>query len=193
MGKLGFYFDSTICTGCRTCQVACKDKNRLDLGTLFREVKDYEVGAYPDVTFYHLTMSCNHCENPACVEACPMSAMYVAEDGTVLHDDALCIGCQACVNACPYGAPKYIEEKQKVGKCDACAAIRAAGGNPVCVDACPLRALEFGDIDELRKKHEGENLVSDLPILPSSDKTGPSFIINAREAMQKDGAEEMYL
>ena len=73
-----------MCTGCRTCQVACKDKNRLDVGTLFREVKSYEVGSYPDVTFYHMTMSCNHCENPACVSACPVGAMYVAEDGTVL-------------------------------------------------------------------------------------------------------------
>lgn len=163
MGKLGFYFDATMCTGCRTCQVACKDKNRLDIGTLFRQVKDYEVGSYPDVTFYHLTMSCNHCEDPA------------------------------CVTACPYGAPKYMEEQQKVGKCDGCAAIRAAGGNPVCVDACPLRALEFGDVEELKKKHTGEDLVSDLPILPSSEATGPNYIIHAKASMLKDGAEEMYL
>ena len=190
MGKLGFYFDATMCTGCRTCQVACKDKNRLDVGTLFREVKSYEVGSYPDVTFYHMTMSCNHCENPACVSACPV---YVAEDGTVLHDEALCIGCQACVQACPYGAPKYIEEKKKVGKCDACAAIRAAGGNPVCVDACPLRALEFGDLDELVQKHAGAELVNELPILPKADATGPSLLIEPKQSMLSDGAEEMYL
>ena len=193
MGKLGFYFDATMCTGCRTCQVACKDKNRLDVGTLFREVKSYEVGSYPDVTFYHMTMSCNHCENPACVAACPVGAMYVAEDGTVLHDEALCIGCQACVQACPYGAPKYIEEKQKVGKCDACAAIRAAGGNPVCVDACPLRALEFGDLDELVKKHAGAELVNELPVLPKADATGPSLLIEPKQSMLSEGAEEMYL
>ena len=117
----------------------------------------------------------------------------VAEDGTVIHDEKLCIGCQACVAACPYGAPQYIADKQKVGKCDACAAIRAAGGNPVCVDACPLRALEFGDLDELAKKHAGENLVKEIPVMPKADLTGPSYLINAKPAMMQDGAEEMYL
>ena len=194
MGKLGFYFDATMCTGCRTCQVACKDKNRLDVGTLYREVKDYEVGAYPDVKWYHLTMSCNHCENPACVAKCPTGAMYIAEDGTVIHDDALCIGCQTCVAACPYGAPKYIAETQKVGKCDDCAAIRAAGGNPVCVDACPLRALEFGDLDELAAKHAGENLLSvdELAVVTGAD-TKPSYIVNTKAVMLEEGATEMYL
>ena len=193
MGKLGFYYDATYCTGCKTCQIACKDRNRLDIGTIFRAVKDYEVGEYPNASIYHISMSCNHCEHPACVTVCPTGAMYIAEDGTVIHDDDMCIGCQSCANICPYGAPKFVEAKGIVQKCDACAAIRAAGGNPVCVDACPMRALEFGDLDELAAKHAGENLVKDLPVLPSSEMTNPSILIRVKDSMLQEGAEEAYL
>ena len=112
---LGFYFDMTRCIGCRACQVACKDKNRLDVGTIYRTADSYEVGTFPKVKMYSFSTSCNHCQNPACVSACPVGAMYKAEDGTVLHDDKLCIGCQACVSACPYDVPQYIEEKKVVG------------------------------------------------------------------------------
>lgn len=184
---LGFYFDMTRCIGCKACQVACKDKNRLDVGANFRTVTDYEVGSYPTVKTYSLTLSCQHCENPACVEICPAGAMYKAEDGTVLHDAALCVGCKACISACPYGAPAYIESQRKVGKCDACAAIRAAGGKPACVMACPMRALDFGDLDELKAKY-GNECVSELPCLPVSE-TGPRLIIKAKEIAKNEKGE----
>lgn len=187
MGRLGFYFDNSVCTGCRTCQVACKDKNRLDVGTIFRRVQSYESGSYPDAKIYHYSGSCNHCENPACVAICPTGAMYKAEDGTVIHDDAMCIGCQSCAEACPYSVPQYIEEKGIVGKCDACAYLRAKGENPACVDACLMRCLEFGDLDELKKKHEGENLVNALPFLPDPELTNPSLLINPKAcALEED-------
>ena len=93
--RMGFYFDQNSCVGCKTCQVACKDKNDLEVGTLFRHVVDFEVGEFPSVKSYHYAATCNHCENPACVEACPTAAMYIDEtDGTVQHDDEKCIGCQ---------------------------------------------------------------------------------------------------
>ncbi len=177
---LGFYFDMTRCVGCRACQVACKDKNNLDLGTILRNAKTYEVGTFPKVKTFSYAATCNHCENPACVAVCPVGAMYKAEDGTVQHDEALCIGCQACVNACPYGVPQYVEAKQKSTKCDSCAYLRAKGMKPACVDACPSRALDFGDIDELKAKY-GPNLVSDLPILPDSSVTGANVLIKAKD------------
>ena len=75
MTQLGFYYDMTICTGCKTCQIACNDKNDLGVNTLFREVQRFDGGAFPEPWFYHLSLGCNHCEKPACVAACPMRAL----------------------------------------------------------------------------------------------------------------------
>ncbi|MBR2835667.1 MAG: 4Fe-4S dicluster domain-containing protein [Coriobacteriales bacterium] len=179
MGTLGFYFDQTICTGCRACQVACKDKNNLEIGVLFRNVRTFEVGVFPQTKAYHYSGTCNHCANPACVPVCPVGAMFVAEDGTVQHDDELCIGCLSCIQACPYSVPQYIESLGIVQKCDSCKQLRDNGWNPACVDACPMRALEFGDLDELRAKH-GDDVVSELPILPSAGMTEPSLLISCK-------------
>ena len=176
----GFYFDMTACIGCRTCQVACKDKNDLEMGVIFRRLSDFEVGEYPAVQTYHYSGSCNHCEKPECVAACPNAAMYIdEEDGTVQHDDEKCIGCQYCVKACPYGVPQHIESIQKTHKCDGCIQLRANGEQPACVAACPMRALEFGPIDELRAAHP--DAVNAIAVLPEP-KTEPSIDIEAKPA-----------
>ena len=100
----GFYFNQQMCIGCRTCQVACKDKNDLEVGYLFRRVESFEVGEFPAPATFHYSGACNHCHTPACVEVCPAGATYInEEDGTVQHDDEACIGCGYCVKACPYG------------------------------------------------------------------------------------------
>ena len=182
MGNLGFYFNLSACSGCRTCQTACKDRIDLRVCVLYRHVDTYHTGSYPNATMYHVVAACNHCDDPACVNNCPTGAMHVAEDGTVQHDDAACIGCRNCVAVCPYDAPQYREELQITGKCDACKPFRDRGLNPVCVDACPMRAIEFGDLDELRARHEGENLVSEIPALPSSDVTQPTTLINPKDS-----------
>jgi anaerobic dimethyl sulfoxide reductase subunit B (iron-sulfur subunit) len=189
---LGFYFDMTRCIGCRACQVACKDKNNLDVGTIFRNAKTYEKGSFPDVSVFNYSASCNHCETPACVTVCPIGAMYKAEDGTVICDQELCDGCQACVEICPYHVPQFIEATGKVSKCDACAYLRAKGENPACVDACPNRALDFGDIDELKKKY-GSDLVSDIAILPDSEMTHPHVLIKAKECSLEGDFKELPL
>ena len=186
---LGFYFDMTRCVGCRACQVACKDKNNLEIGTVLRFAKTYEVGEFPNVNMYSFAGSCNHCENPTCVSACPVGAMYKAEDGTVLHDAEMCVGCQACVKACPYSVQQFVASVTKVAKCDSCAALRAKGQNPVCVDACPSRALDFGEKDELIAKY-GSNLVKDIAILPDSKITGSNTLIKAKAcALEADFTE----
>ena len=181
----GFYFDMTRCIGCRACQVACKDKNRLEVGVTFRNAKTYETGSFPNVNVFNYSASCNHCENPACVANCPTGAMYKAEDGTVIHDREMCIGCQSCVRSCPYEVPVFDESIGKVKKCDACAYLRAKGMKPACVDACPNRALDFGDIDELKAKY-GSDLVSEIGILPSADATGPNVLIKAKACAQEE-------
>ena len=181
----------TRCTGGRACQVACKDKNRLDVGTIFREAKSYTVGSFPQVQGYSYSASCNHCENPACVIACSEGAIYKAEDGTVIIDQAVCTGAGDCIAACPYGVPKPMPDG-KANKCDGCYAIRQAGGTPACVAACPNRALDFGDIEELKAKY-GEGLVSDIAILPASDLTTPNLLIKAKDAaLESDYNEVMW-
>lgn len=189
--SLGFYFDMTRCSGCGTCVYACK--NRLDLGMVGvspRRVGRYEVGAFPQVQGYSVTVSCNHCENPACVSSCPTGAMYKSEDGTVLHNDATCIGCRSCIMACPYGSPQYLEAEGMVVKCDTCKALRDAGMNPVCVNACPSRALDFGDLDELRQKY-GSDLVSEVAVLPDASLTNPNLLIKARESSFDESYREV--
>ena len=179
--RKGFHYNQNACIGCRACQIACCDKNDLDPETVFRVVRTFEVGEYPSARAYHYSATCNHCTSPACVSVCPNQAMYIDEaDGTVQHDDSRCIGCQYCANACPYGVPQYIEKLQLVHKCDACIDLRANGEQPACVAICPMRALEFDDIDKLRAKYG--NAVSDLPVLPDSSQTSPSVVIEPRPA-----------
>ncbi len=181
MSKLGFYFDVRMCIGCRTCQVACKDKNRLDVGINFRKVRSFETGVYPNALIYHYSGACNNCAEAKCVEGCPTGAMHYADDGTVQHDPDRCIGCRYCQWNCPYGVPEYIEETGIIGKCDTCIDLREAGGNPACVDACPMRCLDFGDMDDLIEKY-GAELVNELPILPKAEISIPSLLIKPKNA-----------
>jgi anaerobic dimethyl sulfoxide reductase subunit B (iron-sulfur subunit) len=155
----------------------------LDVETNFREVRSYEAGKFPNPALYHYSAACNHCETPACVANCPTGAMQKDEggDGTVQHDDELCIGCETCVKTCPYEVPVLMPDLGISGKCDACKPFRDAGMNPVCVDACTMRCLNFGDLDELAARYGGD-LVNALPILPSPDETNPCTRIKPKEA-----------
>lgn len=189
----GFYFDMVRCIGCKTCQVVCKD--RLDIsvvGPRTRRVTTFEFGSYPAADIFNLSISCNHCDSPACVGNCPTGAMFVSEDGLVLHDDDACIGCKTCVNSCPYGAPQCIEEENLVIKCDTCLALRELGKNPVCVDSCPTRALDFGDIDDLKSKY-GNDLVSELSCMPAADITSPNLLMKVKDGIAAADAHEVWL
>lgn len=185
MKQLGFFIDASKCTGCKTCVVACKDKNNLPVGLNFRRVTEYSGGHWrqdrmtgawhEDVYAYYLSISCNQCSDPACVKVCPTKAHHKRkEDGLVVIDTAKCIGCGMCAKACPYGAPQLDKAAKKMRKCDACMNRLAKGQNPMCVDSCPQRALEFGDIEELRKKHG--NCAAIAP-LPSEKETKPNLVI----------------
>lgn len=192
--SLGFYFNGERCVGCKSCQVACKDRLNLQkAGARPRRVSTFEVGVFPAAKLHHEALSCNHCENPACTKACPTGAMFKADDGIVLHDDEACIQCQSCVKACPYGAPQVADELGGlIVKCDSCRALRLEGINPVCVDACAMRAIDFGDMEELRSAY-GEDLVSELPYLPSVDMTNPNLLIRAKDAALEASFREIVL
>ncbi len=182
MTRLGFYFDSNMCIGCRACQVACKDRNRLDVGVNFREVRTFQTGKYPNAKIYNYSGACNHCKEAKCMKNCPTGAMHLAEDGTIQHDAELCIGCKYCIWNCPYGAPAYMENLGRVGKCDSCKGLRDAGQNPVCVDACVMRCLKFGDLDVLQSEY-GPGLVKEIAVLPKQDETQPSLLVKPKDCV----------
>jgi len=197
MTQYGFYYDATRCTGCKTCVLACKDLNDLACDQAFRQVCEFETeGGWTQdeagcwtcsSTTYYVSSACNHCANPACVAACPQGSMVKDEaTGLVYNDPETCIGCGACALACPYGAPKVDEQKAVSVKCDGCAARVAQGLAPVCVEACPLRALEFGPIDELRAAYGDCAAIAPLP---DPTLTGPSVVIKApHNAVEVGGA-----
>lgn len=175
MTQMGFYINVAECIGCRTCTIACKDKNDLEVGRNFRRVYSFEEGIFPNPKRYHISLSCNHCDNPTCIEGCPTKALYKRdEDGVVLIDHDRCVGCRYCEWNCPYNAPQYSEELGKMTKCDTCIDLRENGEDPVCVSSCIMRAIEFGPISELREKYGN---VSDHNGLPSSKTTKPNLVI----------------
>ena len=148
MTQYGFYFDSTRCTGCKTCEMACKDYKDLPATIAFRKVYDYEGGSWTDAgdgiyttdTFaYHVSLACNHCAMPACMAKCPSGAIEKdGKTGLVHIDQEKCTGVGACVTSCPYNVP-VLDDAKKAQKCDGCADRVAEGLNPICVDACPVQ------------------------------------------------------
>ena len=180
MAKLGFFYDTARCTGCRACQVACKEQNKLPAGDFCRRVDTICVKDEAGEKWVHFSGACNHCENAACLSVCPTGAMYRAADGTVQHRDDLCIGCGRCVHHCPYGAPTLDRYTGYARKCDACAERRAEGQQPACVEACPMRALHFGDLEELERKF-GAGHGASLPFLPPEEGTNPNLMVRGAE------------
>jgi Fe-S-cluster-containing dehydrogenase component len=113
-----------------------------------------------------------------------------SEDGLVIVDQDVCIGCQHCSNACPYGAPQFNKQKGYMTKCDGCYERVAQGKQPICVESCPLRALEFGEIEKLREKH-GVN--ADVAPLPSSHLTLPNIVIELNKNSKPTGDTSGFL
>lgn len=171
MANKGFHFNQNLCSGCRSCMLVCKENHHLPEGAFFRRVNSFVGGEEPKIGAFHLSLSCNHCMDPACVKKCPTGAMHIdEEDGTVQHDDNTCIGCQTCAKSCPYGAPQFRKDLNIVQKCDGCFDLRALGAQPDCVQACLMRALTFGDIAK-----EGTNL-SEVACAPESDTSPCTYV-----------------
>ncbi|AKL94356.1 anaerobic dimethyl sulfoxide reductase chain B [Clostridium aceticum] len=179
MRQKGFFFNMEKCSQCKSCVIACKDKNNLEVGANFRHVDAYEGGKFPNPWMYFISLSCNHCENPICVKNCPTGAMTKRiEDGIVYVNTDKCAGCQRCVKSCPYGAPQYRKELKKTSKCDMCYELTDAGEEPVCISACNMRALECKDIGELRKI---SGTTADVRGLADSKLTNPSLVIKPKK------------
>lgn len=191
--RLGMLIDLAKCIGCNACVVACRLENETPLTKFNTWIESWDVedgNGY--VRRSNVPKQCNHCDNPACVDACPTGrTVKDAETGLVYHDPEInCAGaaCQLCVEACPYHHPVYIEDLEKVVKCDGCRDLVAKGEQPACVASCMMRALHFGPVDELRAQY-GDDLVSALPCYPDGE-TGPNFLVKARACALEDGFEE---
>lgn len=176
MARYGMAISTYRCIGCHTCAVACKQENNLPKGVWWNTVKtdggaspDTPKGEFPFLKMGHVTVACQHCENPACVKVCPVGATYKdPETGVVRQDYEKCIGCRMCMAACPYTGvrsfnweePQYYldfpigdsdvptHQKHVVEKCTMCWHRLAKGLEPACIEVCPARARFWGDLDD---------------------------------------------
>jgi formate dehydrogenase iron-sulfur subunit len=169
--SVGFFTDTTVCIGCKACEVACKQWNQLpDDGLMFtgmsydntvhlgastwRHVAFVERPMVENTKFSWLLMSdvCKHCETAGCLDACPTGSIIRTEFNTVFVQPDICNGCGYCVSACPFGVIDRNEEDGRAWKCTLCYDRLDAGMTPACAQACPTESIQFGDIDELRAR-----------------------------------------
>lgn len=141
-----FLLDLARCIGCQACVAACKTGNELPTGTQFIHLIEQTRGTFPNLEGSFQNHRCYHCSDAACVAVCPTGALYKEDGMTRLNRDA-CSGCAYCTDACPYGVPTMVDGRSS--KCDACASVTKAGGQPWCVRTCPSDALRYGTREEI--------------------------------------------
>ncbi len=167
--RRGMVIDLKRCIGCHACTVACKLENATPPDVFWARVLETETGKYPLAKRVFVPVLCNHCQDAPCLRACPSGATTQREDGVVLVDQDKCIGCKACMEACPYEARFFLEEERSyypgqlapfeevgyrkhqkgtVSKCNFCAERVAKGLEPACAQTCPAVARVFGDLDD---------------------------------------------
>ncbi len=149
MARYAMVTDLRKCVGCQACTVACNSEWEVPTGYARTHVKFTGVaGTFPNLLSSFFVAQCNHCDHPACIDPCPTGATYQAENGIVMVDRNLCIGCGYCVEACPYDA-RYINPViKKVDKCDFCSSRIERGLEPACVATCTAHAKFYGDLEE---------------------------------------------
>jgi formate dehydrogenase iron-sulfur subunit len=181
--RMGFFTDTSVCIGCKACEVACKEWNQVpDDGYLLTGMSYDNTQALGASTWRHVAfvekpvdlgmpsvgapapdgqngvqwlMSsdvCKHCTHAACLDVCPTGALFRTEFGTVVVQPDVCNGCGYCVPACPYGVIDLREEDGRAFKCTLCYDRLKDGEQPACAQACPTESIQFGEVDELRRR-----------------------------------------
>ena len=200
MTEMAILFDSSRCTGCRGCQVACKCWNDLpseptvnwdgkfthpaDLNSCTRLIMTFEdfedEKSQKRVGWAFGRRACQHCTNAGCVNMCPAGALYKDEEtGMVTYDQDKCIGCQNCSAACPYDVPRYEDRggKTVINKCSGCVDRIAQGMMPACVTTCQPGALQFGTRKYPDKRMHPFNDISFDYILDQATKKLPGYML----------------
>ena len=179
MGAKGFFTDTTVCIGCKACEVACKQWNQLPDDGLFFSGMSYdntlELGASTwrhvrfverdeslsgqttgigDFSFLMMSDVCKHCQRAGCLEVCPTGAIVRTEFDTVYVQPDICNGCGYCVVACPFGVIDRRDDDGRAWKCTLCYDRLKDGMTPACAKACPTESIVFGDLDELHERAE---------------------------------------
>ena len=147
-GKWAKVIDHESCIGCHACSTACKSENDVPLSVNRTYVKYVDVGTFPQVRRTFQVTRCNQCEDSPCTIACPTAAMHRRPDGIVDFDKSICIGCKACIAACPYDAIFINPEDHSAEKCNFCAHRLDVGLEPACVVVCPTEAIMVGDMTD---------------------------------------------
>jgi Fe-S-cluster-containing dehydrogenase component/formate-dependent nitrite reductase membrane component NrfD len=181
--RYGFIIDNRKCIGCHACTVACKTENMVPLGVNRTWVKYVEKGTFPDTRRVFQVTRCNHCEKAPCVTICPVTAMYHRKDGIVDFSSERCIGCKACMQACPYDAIYIDPDQGTAAKCHFCAHRTEIGLEPACVVVCPEHAIIAGDLDKVGS--EIANLLAREPVRVRKPEQGTKpklYYIDSDEA-----------
>jgi formate dehydrogenase iron-sulfur subunit len=177
--RVGFFTDTSVCIGCKACEVACKEWNGVPddglnfLGTSYDNTGALGADTWRHVAFIEQRMElgseearpggdgfrwlmssdvCKHCTSAACLEVCPTGSLVRTEFGTVIVQQDICNGCGYCVPACPFGVIDQRKGDGRVWKCTLCYDRLGAGLEPACATACPTASIQFGPLDELRQR-----------------------------------------
>jgi Fe-S-cluster-containing dehydrogenase component/formate-dependent nitrite reductase membrane component NrfD len=187
--RFGFVIDQTRCIGCHACTVACKVEHGVELGVFRTWVKYIERGEFPDTRRHFAVLRCNHCDDAPCVAVCPTGALFKREDGIVDFDPQRCIGCKACMNACPYDALYIDPRSQAAAKCNFCAHRVDVGLKPSCEVVCPVEAIVSGDLDDADS--EVSRLLGTMPsaVRAPEQGTGPNVYYVGADAATIDALE----
>ncbi len=184
-----FIIDNRKCIGCHACTVACKAEHDTPIGVNRTWVKYIEKGSFPSTHRAFSVMRCNHCADAPCVPICPVTALFTRDNGIVDFDSQRCIGCKACMQACPYDAIHIDPNSKTAAKCNYCAHRVEVGLEPPCVNVCPTHAIISGDRDNPQSEIAQLQALHPVQVRKPEKGTNPKlYYIHGDEASLSPGA-----